>query len=232
LRKHMTEVCKHALDLITRKCGFHDLKLVARRMHSMFKYGRSLSMEDVYRRKMATTETVREYAIGLETLYCRVCPKASYNKRQRVLAKIFRGGVPSSLLEYARLYPLPKTLDETVAALEHFEVAWSRTQTDTHTAHTAAGPGHERPCHEPWPVHTKRHDTNPSSNHTRYQGWPMQFCSWCTMNNHSLQQCTRLRAFMEQFSAPWSPRTWQKWPPFIPPMPPPPPGFAGRNATT
>jgi hypothetical protein len=145
--------------------------------------------------------------------------------------------VPLSLLDYSKLYPLPKTLDETVEALEHFEDAWLRTQARANASCAAAGPSHEsRSSHtdgrhtQPYSFPRKRHDTNQAGSHTQYQGWPMQFCSWCTMNNHSLQKCTRLRAFMSQFVTPWGNHPGPNWPPFIPPMPPPPPGFAGRNA--
>ena len=130
MRSHMDYAAKQAYDLAVEQYGF-KLVEVCQYMHARFKSTEKLTMAALHARKMNGTENVTEYALKLETMYGNINPTASFKKRERDLAPIFRQGIPKGLLDECNMFPYPKTLTETLEQVKHREKRWKEKQAST-----------------------------------------------------------------------------------------------------
>ena len=130
MRSHMDYAAKQAYDLAVEQHGF-KLVEVCQYMHTRFKSTEKLTMAALHARKMNGTENVTEYAIQLQTMYSNINPAASFKKRERDLAPIFRHGIPKGLLDECNMFPYPKTLTETLEQVKHREKRWKEKQAST-----------------------------------------------------------------------------------------------------
>ena len=127
IRSHLDYSAKQAYDLAVGLHGF-DLVQVCDYMHTKFKSTEKLTMAALHSRKMGNNETVMEYALQLQTMYNNINPAASFRRRERELAPIFRNGIPKDLLDECNMFPYPETLTETLEQVIHREKRWREKQ--------------------------------------------------------------------------------------------------------
>jgi hypothetical protein len=140
LRSFLGTIGKHAYDLEKDKHGDQRLQPIVSGLNEFFSSGERPTMQTVHERKMRHSESVREYAIELETLYKRVYPMSTVREREHVLAHIFAKGIPSSLLEYSRVHPWPDNLSEFVKKMHYHEGSWRKHQSELNSAAIKAPP--------------------------------------------------------------------------------------------
>ena len=126
LRSSLSLVCKKSFDLALKKHG-ESLQAVVEELNKQFSQPEKLSVDALFERKMRSDESVQEYSIELRALYAKIYPENSFEDAEIALARIFRKGIPQTLLEYSRMYPYPETLTETVNYIKHWEKRWKDT---------------------------------------------------------------------------------------------------------
>ena len=124
MRSSLGATCKHAYDIAIRKHGDTNLTGIVEQLGKQFSHLEPLSLHSLFERKMGMDESAVDYAIELETLYYKIKPKATDDDCQKELARVFRKGIPDTLLDFCRMFPYPETLSETVKVVKHYEKQW------------------------------------------------------------------------------------------------------------